>query len=84
MFEYVVYFYRNNRRNFYLVCFFFVFVGVSVRIFISFYFLVELVDIFLVRGFFVILNCSVYFEFFLNIEWKKDGIFLNLELDDRR
>lgn len=50
--------------------------------FILFYFLVELVDIFLVRGFFVILNCLVYFEFFLKIEWKKDGIFLNLVLDD--
>ncbi|XP_029398581.1 neogenin isoform X7 [Mus pahari] len=58
--------------------------GASVRTFTPFYFLVEPVDTLSVRGASVILNCSAYSEPSPNIEWKKDGTFLNLVSDDRR
>lgn len=55
-----------------------------VRTFTPFYFLVEPLDVLVVRGASVILNCSAHCESPPRIEWKKDGTFLNLVSDDRR
>eukprot|EP00062_Callorhinchus_milii_P002609 gi/632938936/ref/XP_007906972.1/ PREDICTED: neogenin isoform X2 [Callorhinchus milii] len=55
-----------------------------VRTFTPFYFTAEPADTLAIRGSSVILNCSVFTEPSVKIEWKKDGTFLNLVSDERR
>uniref|UniRef100_UPI00398F4870 neogenin-like isoform X3 n=1 Tax=Pristiophorus japonicus TaxID=55135 RepID=UPI00398F4870 len=55
-----------------------------IRTFTPFYFTVEPADTLAIRGSSVILNCSVFAEPAVKIEWRKDGTYLNLVSDERR
>uniref|UniRef100_A0AAY4E3W9 Neogenin n=1 Tax=Denticeps clupeoides TaxID=299321 RepID=A0AAY4E3W9_9TELE len=58
--------------------------GSTVRNFTVFRFSVEPSDTLAVRGAPALLNCSAYSSAPVQVDWKKDGTFLNLAVDDRR
>uniref|UniRef100_A0AAY4E455 Contactin-3 n=1 Tax=Denticeps clupeoides TaxID=299321 RepID=A0AAY4E455_9TELE len=59
-------------------------IGSTVRNFTVFRFSVEPSDTLAVRGAPALLNCSAYSSAPVQVDWKKDGTFLNLAVDDRR